>query len=61
MSCVVGLGPCYNTVKVISISDKAFWRNTCPRNRADFVKNGGHVRGAIARLSRKVALAYDTL
>lgn len=26
-------------------SDKAFWRNTRPRNRTNFVKKGSHIRG----------------
>jgi len=56
----VALGPRYNMTQVIFKSDKAFWRSTRPRNRTDFVENGGHVWGAIARFPRKIAQACDT-
>jgi len=56
----VALGPRYNMTQVIFKFDKAFWRNTRPRNRPDFVENGGHIRGAVSRLPRKVARVCDT-
>ena len=30
------------------------------RNRPDYVENGGHIRGAVSRLPRKVARVCDT-
>jgi len=56
----VALGSRYNMTQVIFKFDKAFWRNTRPRNRPDFVENGGHIRGAVSRLPRKVARVCDT-
>jgi len=60
MSHNVGLGSCYHVMSADFKSDVALCINTRPRNRPDFVKKGGHVRGAGAPLSSKVALVCDT-
>ena len=53
MSRIVGLGPCYHAIEANFKSDVAFCRNTRPRNRPDFVKNVGHVRGAVMFINKK--------
>jgi len=60
MSHIVGLGPCYHAVSANFKFDVAFCRNTRPRNRPDFVENGGNVWGAVAQLPSEVASVCDT-
>jgi len=55
-----GSGHVIKIARRLALKVMAFCRNTQPRNRPDFVKNGGNVRGPISQLPSKIASVCDT-